>query len=139
MELDRIEKLLEKYFEATATAAEERELRDYFAGEGVAPDLETYRPIFAYFSEAKEERYPRQVPLKPRKQLLRWISVAAVGILMLGLYFGNEYREQRKAEYAYQQTRKALGLIAQNLDRGTEKVARLSEFEETRQKIYKLD
>ena len=30
MELDRIEKLMEKYFEATTTVAEEEQLRDYF-------------------------------------------------------------------------------------------------------------
>ena len=137
MELDRIEKVLEKYFEAATTAAEEQELREYFAGDEVAPHLEAYSPMFAYFSEAKTERFRKQVPLKPRRKHFTWISVAAVAVLMLGLFFGNQYREQREAEYAYQQTRKALGLIAQNLDRGTEKVAHLSEFEEAKQKIYK--
>ncbi len=137
MELDRIEKLLEKYFEATCTAAEERELRDYFSGGDIAPALEAYAPMFTYFSEAKNQRFTRQVPLKTRRSYIRWISVAAVAVLMLGAYFGQRYREQQRAEYAYQQTRKALGLIAQNLDRGTEKVAHLSEFEQTKQKIYK--
>ena len=139
MELDRIEKVLEKYFEATTTEAEERELRDYFSGNRVATHLEPYRPLFAYFSEAKEERSTRQVPLKTKRHLYQWISVAAAAVLMIGLYFGSEYRQQQEAEYAYQQTRKALGLIAQNLDRGTEKVARISEFEEAKQKIYKIN
>ena len=138
MESVRIEQLLEKYFEAATTAAEEQELREYFAGEAVAPHLSAYAPMFSYFKQAKNERFTRQVPLKPRRTIVyQWISVAAVAVLMLGLYLGNQHREQRKAEYAYQQTRKALGLIAQNLDRGTEKVARLSEFEEAKQKIYK--
>lgn len=140
MELDRIEQLLEKYFEATTTAAEEREIRDYFSGEGIAPHLEAYQPMFAHFSQASEERYTRQVSLKTRRYLYQWISVAAVAVLMLGFYFGNGYyKEQQKAEFAYEQTRKALGLIAQNLDRGTEKVAKISEFEETKQKIYKVN
>ncbi len=139
MELDRIEQLLEKYFEATASGAEERELRDYFSGEGVAPHLEAYKPMFAYFSEAKEERSNRQVPLKTRRYVYQWLSVAAAAVLIFGLFFGSEYREQRKAEFAYQQTRKALGLIAQNLDRGTTKVARISEFEEAKTKIIKND
>jgi hypothetical protein len=56
-------------------------------------------------------------------------------VLMFGLYFGKQVRDQREAEYAYQETRKAFGLIAQNLDRGTEKMAHLVEFEETKQKI----
>ena len=137
MELDRIEKLVEKYFEAATTAAEEQQLRDYFSGGDVAPHLEAYAPMFAYFSEAKKERFTRQVPLKTRSKssIYGWISIAAVMVLMLGLYFGKQLQQQREAEYAYHQTRKAFGLIAQNLDRGTEKVARLSEFEEAKNKI----
>jgi len=137
MELDRIEKLLEKYFEASSTAAEEQELREYFAGEQVAPHLEAYAPMFTYFSVAKEERYTGQVPLKTRSRntIYGWISIAAAMVLMFGLYFGKQVRDQREAEYAYQETRKAFGLIAQNLDRGTEKMAHLVEFEETKQKI----
>ena len=138
MELDKkIETILEKYFEATTTEAEEQELRDYFSAGDIAPGLEQYAPMFQYFSEAKNQRSARQVPLTARRNTFRWMSVAAAAVLMMGLYFGHQYREQQKAEFAYQQTRKALGLIAQNLDRGTEKVAHLSEFEETKQKIYK--
>ena len=137
MELDRIEKLIEKYFEAATTAAEEQQLREYFSGGDVSPQLEAYTPMFAYFSEAKKERFTRQVPLKTRSKsnIYGWISIAAVMVLMLGLYFGKQLQQQREAEYAYEQTRKAFGLIAQNLDRGTAKVARLSEFEEAKNKI----
>ncbi|WP_445385291.1 hypothetical protein ACT6NV_00305 [Robiginitalea sp. IMCC44478] len=137
MELDRIEKLMEKYFEATTTVAEEEKLKEYFTKEGVAPHLEQYKPMFAFFSEARTEQFNRQVPLKTRRSYYQWISIAAVAVLMLGLYFGKQVHDQREAEYAYQETRKAFGLIAQNLDRGTEKVAYLNEFEETKQKIYK--
>lgn len=137
MELNRIKIILEKYFEATATEAEEQELRNYFASDGVAPELETYIPMFAYFNQASEERSAREVPLKTKRNSYsyRWISIAAVLMLMFGLYYGNQIREQREAEFAYQETRKAFGLIAQNLDRGTEKVAFLGEFEQTKQKI----
>jgi hypothetical protein len=137
MESNRIEKLLEKYFEALTTEAEERDLRKYFSGDQVAEHLEPYRPMFAYFSEAKQERSIRQVPLKTRRHLYQWISVAAMIVLVAGVYFGKQYQERKEAEYAYLQTKKALGLLAANLDRGKEKVAYLQEFEETKQKIYK--
>ncbi len=137
MELDRIEKLLEKYFEAQTTEAEEQVLRDYFTGDNVAEHLEQYSAMFSFFSSAKQERFTKQVPLKTSKVYYRWISVAAVAVLVFGIYFGNQYQERREAEYAYLQTKKALGLLAQNLDRGTQKVAYLNEFEETKQKIYK--
>ena len=139
MESVRIQQLLDKYFEAATTAAEEQELRDYFSGDEVAAHLEPYAPLFSFFTQAKNERFTRQVPLKPRRNVYAWLSVAAVAVLMLGLFMGNRYQEQREAEYAYEQTRKALDLIAQNLDRGTEKVAHLEAFEEAKQKIYKID
>jgi hypothetical protein len=136
MELDKIQKLLEKYFEATTTVAEEEQLRAYFSQDSVAPHLEQYAPMFTYFSKAKDERFTKQVPLKPRVSYHKWISIAAVAVMVFGIYFGNDYREQREAEYAYNETKKALSLLAQNLERGTEKVAYLNEFEQTKQKIY---
>lgn len=136
MALDNIEKLLEKYFEASTTVAEEEQLREYFAQESVPAHLEPYKPMFSYFSNAKEERFTKQVPLKTRSNLYKWISVAAVAVLTFGIYFGNEYQERKKAEYAYQETKKAFELLAENFNRGTEKVAYLKEFEEAKQKIY---
>ncbi|MFT6838456.1 MAG: hypothetical protein ACJAZR_001991 [Sediminicola sp.] len=136
MELDRINILMEKYFEATTTVAEEEALRNYFLNEKVAPHLEQYTPLFQFFSKAKEEQFTKQVPLKPRKKQYRWLSVAAVAVLVFGIYFGKSYQEKREAEYAYQQTKRALTLLATNFSRGTEKVAYLKEFEATKQKIY---
>ncbi len=112
MELDNIEKLLEKYFEASTTVVEEEELRDYFSQEKVATHLEQYKPMFNYFSKAKEERYTKQVPLKPSVNYYKWISVAAAVVLTFGIYFGNQIQEKKKAEYAYQETKKAFELLA---------------------------
>ncbi|RIV68431.1 hypothetical protein [Flagellimonas aequoris] len=136
MELGNIEKILEKYFEATSTVDEERKLREYFAQDSVAPHLEQYRPMFNYFSIAKEERYTKQVPLKPRVNYYKWLSVAAAVVLTFGIYFGKQYQERKEAEYAYQETKKAFELLAENFGRGTEKVAYLKEFEAAREKIY---
>ncbi|MCE2611850.1 hypothetical protein LVD13_02620 [Flavobacteriaceae bacterium D16] len=137
MESVNIEKLLEKYFEATTTAAEEKQLKEYFTQGDIAPHLEQYAPMFSYFSLAKEERFTRQVSLKTRRYIYQWISVAAVAVIALGVFFGRDYQEQKEAEFAYLETRKALTLLAENLDRGTQKVAYLNEFEEAKQKIYK--
>lgn len=136
MELDNIEKLLEKYFEATSSVAEEETLRTYFSQEKVAPHLEQFTDVFHYFSMAKEERFTKQVPLKPRRNYYKWISIAAIAVLVFGIYFGNQYQEKKQAEYAYKETKKALQLLAENFGRGTEKVAYLKEFEATKQKIY---
>jgi len=142
MELDNnIENLLEKYFEATSSVAEEEILRTYFAQESVATHLERYRPMFSYFSKAKEEQYTKQVPLNTRRKFnYKWISVAAVAVLFLGIYFGPDqyqnYQDRREAEIAYQQTKEALNLLAVNFGKGTEKMTYLKEFEATTSKIY---
>ncbi|MCL6273013.1 hypothetical protein M3P19_03280 [Muricauda sp. 2012CJ35-5] len=140
MELDNIERLLEKYFEATTTVAEEQTLQAYFSQEEVASHLEQYRPMFNYFSIAKEERYTKQVPLKPRKRNYKWLSIAAVVVLTVGIYFGNyqieRNKEREQARIAYEETKKAFELLAENFGKGTDKVAYLQEFEIAKQKIY---
>lgn len=141
MESDKIEKILEKYFDATTTVAEEKTLRAYFSQSEVAPHLEKYTPMFAHFTNAKKEQFTKQVPLKTKKLKLKWMNIAAVAVLLFGVYIGNRYLEEKRlekeqAQYAYQQTKKALNLLAENFSRGTEKVAYLKEFEETKQKIY---
>lgn len=141
MELDNIDKIIEKYFEATTTVAEEKALRAYFSGNEVAPHLQKYTPLFAHFKKAKEEVFTKQVPLKKNNPKRRLMYVAAAVVLLFGMFIGNKYVEQRKiekaqAEYAYQQTKKALNLLAENFGKGTSKVAYLKEFEETKQKIY---
>lgn len=46
-----IEELLNRYFEGETSAAEERELRYFFAGANVPDHLSAYRPLFAYVDE----------------------------------------------------------------------------------------
>ncbi len=43
MALDKIEQLLEKYFEAETSIAEENELRVYFSSQDVAQHLQQYQ------------------------------------------------------------------------------------------------
>lgn len=143
MESDKIEKLIEKYFEATSSVSEEETLRAYFLTENVAPHLQQYSALFQYFSNAKEEKFTKQLSLDTiatnvtkKRFNYKWLSIAAVSLLMFGIYFGKMYQEKREAEYAYQETKKALNLLAQNFNRGTEKVIYLNQFEETKQKIY---
>jgi len=142
MELDNyIEKLLEKYFEAATTAAEEKELRDYFAQGQVAAHLEQYAPMFNYFSIAKEEQFTKQVPLNTRKRInYGWISAAAAVVLAFGIYFGPDqyraYQDKKEAEFAYQETKKALNLLAENFGKGREHVAQLNEFAVAKSKVF---
>lgn len=130
MELDNIEKLIEKYFEATATVAEEETLRNYFSQESVAPHLEQYAPMFQYFSNAKKERFTKQVPLKPRKKRYGWVSAAAAVAICAGLYFNQPTTIQD--EYSAEEiaaAQEALALLGDNFNMGTQQIYHLEEFE----------
>lgn len=132
----RIEELLERYFEARTSLQEEKELKEYFTKGAIDVQFEVYKPMFVHQTVAREEKYQGELPMNRSSHFKSWIAVAAVAGLGFGLFFGQDYREQQKAEYAYQETRKALSLLATNLDKGTEKVALLKEFENTTNKIY---
>jgi hypothetical protein len=141
MELDNIEKLLKKYFEATATVAEEETLRMYFLSDDVAPHLDQYTPIFQYFSKAKEERYTKKLPLQPKRNIYRWASVAAVVLFTVGVYFNTRTsavarsleEEYTAAEIASAQ--EAFALLAMNFNKGTEQLYHLEEFEKSTKKF----
>lgn len=141
MESDNIEKLIEKYFEATTTVAEEKVLRTYFSGDDVAPQLEQYAPMFQYFSAAKEERYTKQVPLKSKRATYKWVSIAAAIALMAGIYFNTrnsmapESLEEVYTAEEISSAKEAFALLAMNFNKGTEQLYHLEEFEKSTNKF----
>mgnify|MGYP006909099522 CR=1 FL=1 len=138
MELVKIEKLIEKYENAESTLQEEQTLKDYFQHSNVPAHLLEYKALFTYFNESKAERYTKTIPLKTNTLNWKWLSVAAVALIMIGAYTFNRHSEQQKALVAYQETQQALQLISQNLNRGENvAIAGLQEFHKTQKKIFK--
>jgi hypothetical protein len=158
MVLDNIEKLLEKYDNGETTLQEEQQLKNYFTQETVAPHLEVYKPMFQYFVITQEEQFTKDIPLKPSKTyaLYKWISVAAVAVLMFGIYTQvNKPVEPTDDQLlAYNQTMDALnlvssqfkkgnenmntlGLMSSSFNKGTENIAYINQFSNTTNKIFK--
>ncbi|MFT5216902.1 MAG: hypothetical protein ACI83H_002035 [Glaciecola sp.] len=162
MVLDNIEKLLEKYDNGETTLQEEQQLKNYFSKETVAPHLEVYKPMFVYFLQTKKERFTKTIPLQSKKTytLYKWISVAAIAILMFAVYtqVGNQpvgLSDLSQDEFmAYNQTVEAFNLLASkfnkgtesidaltlmsaSIEKGTQKVSYLGEFSNTTNKIFK--
>jgi hypothetical protein len=146
MALDKIEKLLEKYFEAETTIAEEKELKDYFASSDVAQHLEQYKPIFGYVTQAKQEQFTATIPLntKKRKSVV-WLSVAATVAVMFGvaLFTINQPTESEDLgtyddpEVAFRETQKALALISESVNKGIGSMSYINEYEQSKNKIFK--
>lgn len=55
MDFDRIEKLLEKYWECETSIEEERELKDFFNGGQVPEKWQSFIPLFQYYEKEKAE------------------------------------------------------------------------------------
>jgi len=149
MALDRIENLIDKYFEGETSIAEENELKVYFSSTDVAQHLKQYQTIFGYFSQAKEQQFTQEIPLQTRKRnVVLWLSIAASVVVMLGvgtmMYFNNDKEEQFVAcspednpELALQQTEKAFALVSEHLNTGIESVSYINEYEQSKNRIFK--
>ncbi|GAA3653799.1 hypothetical protein [Flavivirga jejuensis] len=136
MVLNNIEKLLEKYENGETTLKEEQQLKHYFSQETVAPHLEVYKPMFAYFLVNKQEQFTKDIPLKTKRTFnYKWISVAAVAVLMLGFYFNqpdNSCEEDLlgtfcEPEQALNEVTRSLAMISSHFNKGASTVNYLNE------------
>ena len=151
MEFNKIEDLLEKYFQGETSIAEEKELKNYFSSPNVAQHLEQYKPMFGYFSQVKEQKSTQDIPLKTKKRNVAWLSIAASVVVLLGVgtYF---YVSEKNAapvvaqtelgtyddpEEALAATQKALALLSSNVNVGIESVQYIKEYEQSKNKIFK--
>ena len=147
MELNKIEVLLEKYFEGLTDSNEENELRNYFSVSDVAPHLEQYKPLFGYFIEAKKEKIIQNNSLIFKKRKVAWLSIAASVTMMLGVgtyaYFSinKEKQNQELGTYddpkeALEATQKALAMVSNHVNEGVEGMQYIKVYEVTKDKVF---
>ncbi len=161
MELNKIENILEKYFQGETTIAEENQLKEYFSSSDVAQHLEQYKPMFGYFSQVKQQQSTQNlenlalsetIPLKTKKRNVAWLSIAASVVVLLGIGTYLLVSEESAApaltaqselgtyddpEEALKETQKALALLSNNVNVGIESMQYIKEYEQTKNKIFK--
>jgi hypothetical protein len=150
MELNKIESLVEKYFDGATNVEEEKELRKYFASADVARHLKQYKPMFGYFSQAAAQELEQEIVLLPmvqdKKRIKVWLSIAASVVVMLGagtyLYFDTEVSSQNlgscdNPEVAMKETQKALAMLSNHVNLGIESVITLEKYEDSKNLIFK--
>lgn len=151
MEFNKIENILEKYFQGETSIAEENELKEYFSSPNVAQHLEQYKPMFGYFSQVKEQKSTQEIPLKTKKRNVAWLSIAATAVILLGIgtYFyvseknttqvvaQSELGTYDNPEEALAATQKALALVSNNVNVGIGSVQYIKEYEQSKNKIFK--
>ncbi|MFD2939917.1 hypothetical protein [Flavobacterium notoginsengisoli] len=152
MELNKIEEILEKYFQGETSIAEENQLKEYFSSSNVAQHLEQYKPMFGYFSQAKEQKSTYEIPLQTKKRNVAWLSIAASAVVLLGIgsyFFVSEKNDTTAVasqtelgtyddpEEALKATQKALALLSNNVNVGIESVQYIKEYEQSKNKIFK--
>ncbi|WP_405296530.1 hypothetical protein [Algibacter sp. Ld11] len=140
MVLNNIEELLEKYDNGETSLKEEQLLKNYFAGDNVAPHLEMYKPMFGYFLVNKQEQFNKDINFETETTVTKrnfnykWLSVAAVAVLMIGFYFGSSLSSDDLGTYedpelALMEVTKSLEMISHSFNKGVATVSYLDEME----------
>ena len=149
MELDKVEYLLEKYFEGNTETLEEFELKHYFSSSNVAPHLEQYRPLFNYLSSEEKRKSQQEIKLpaeeKNSKKKTWFLSIAASVAVLLSVCTYTYYNASQaqdlgtydNPEVAFRETQKALALLSTNVNTGIESVQYVQEYENSKNLIFK--
>lgn len=150
MELSKIEKLLDTYFEGETTLEDERVLMDFFTNQPVPNHLLIYKPIFVGLAAERKEKLAKPVPFlkeDSRQKNLMWKYGIVGGIALaigLGSFFIKQPEshltpEEQEALTAFENSKQALQLLSENLNKGTKHLHMVNEFEMAKNKILKTD
>lgn len=148
MNTERINELLERYYEALTTEAEEEELRRFFTRGEVPARLMGEKELFLQLQEVSaevsapeglEERLTTAIDSwaaqeeterkrHSRIYRLRWMGGIAASIVVLLAFGWNLYEPERRdtcatPEEAYAEAHEALMQFAWALDKGTQQIA----------------
>ncbi len=161
MDYNKINTLLEKYWNCETTLEEESLLRKYLSASDIPADLKEISPLFQYYksqsglkvSKGFEEKVLNEIESKEKKGKQRYLhiyyKVAAAAILILFFVTIHQrfiaVRENATVlvqdtfddpQKALDETKKTLLLVSEKWNKGKNNIIRLSEFNKA-EKIIK--
>ena len=165
MDSEKIDELLNKYWNCETSIAEEQQLKEYLRGKEIPEQWKETAALFRYFDENKKTTlsdvsFDHQVLAKVKtpekgkvvKLIQNSLRIAAgVAVLMIAIWFvRNEVRStdvasndgQIKDTYddpkmALEETKKAFLMISKSFGNAEEKAKKINMFNEAQEKIQK--
>jgi hypothetical protein len=164
--MERMNELLEKYFRGETNLAEEKELKQYFAGDNIKPEHEVYQALFGAFNQELSEK--ANAPLKkvlPRQQTVKriWIKTFAysgvAAAILLAVWIQRPHEQETYAviggnkientEYAQKYAEEKLNKVnkilrnsmkpMQSLETVRKGLEPIQKLEETREKLNEIE
>lgn len=159
MDLDRINDLLQKYWNAETSLEEEEQLRAFFAKEPVPENLKETASLFRYFEQQKrlgvdDLAFDRELKkkLKPAGKMINFsfvqIARIAAGLLVVvaATFFVRQeikkaYPDEPEDTYddpkvAFEETKKALMMISKSFNKAQKEASKINVFNEATDKMH---
>jgi len=160
MDSEIIKQLLEKYWNCQTTVDEERQLCQYFTSDNVAPELSHVAELFRYFNEEKSKKSDVNFAMKVTKRFqkpevarttslttIKSVFRIAAGIFVLvvaTILIRNEIQKTYPKEIidtyvdpklAFEETKKALFLIAESFGKAKNEASKIIMFEKAEETV----
>jgi hypothetical protein len=165
MDSNKIDELLNKYWNCETSLEEEQQLREYFRGDQIPEQWKETAPLFRYFDAHKKKtlndgafdasvmakiKSPSKNQGKVVKIFYNTLRIAAgVSVLVVATFLvRNEIRKSTPQEMvdtyddpklALEETKKALMMISKSFGTAEEKAKKINMFNEAQQQIQKND
>ncbi len=154
LDYNKIDAILNKYFEGTTSLAEEDLLRQYFASGFVADKHYPYKALFDYTRRAKAEISPQPVTFKSTNNRQR-IYFSAVASLVLAIGFvwfiqqkhlpnvalsglSTKVKQIEVSGHKRKEAEKEIKKFANHVEKGVQNISALSIFAIATQKVFKI-
>ena len=142
MDLQKINNLLEKFYNGATTLEEELFLTEFFLEYEVPEELQVDKELFLYTYNQKQQecldtnfetKFFDKIEKKSSKiRKIRWITAAASIIIILTLFFNLKpaymYDTYDNPQLAYIEAKKILLKVSQKLNKGTNQIVKLKSF-----------